>query len=305
MKKTLIVLILCALVLCFMSCQSQRSTSPKKDETQTSDDIPDWAKRTLSKEQIAAAKIAGVAPAIEVDLGKGEGMKMVFIPPGEFMMGISKAEIAKLNNEHYRRRITPERPQHKVTISQGFYLSATEVTQAQWRAVMGFIHSRGAQTSPVAYTNWRDTKEFLEKLNAKGKGAFRLPSEAEWEYACRAGTNTCYSFGDSDQELYHYAWFKENSDGSLHCVASLKPNAWGLFDMLGNVSEWVEDDWHTNYLGAPTDGKAWVDNPRDYTHIVRGGSIETYSSVSLASFRVDGDKFCGFRCIKAIQEESK
>ncbi len=112
--------------------------------------------------------------------------------------------------------------------------------------------------------SWEDAHRFIEKLNQIEKTeGYRLPSEAEWEYACRAGTNTKYFFGNDARLLGEYAWYYDNSNKTTHQVASRKPNAWGLYDMQGNLSEWVEDDWHSSYEGAPTDGKAWIDNTRN------------------------------------------
>jgi formylglycine-generating enzyme required for sulfatase activity len=105
-----------------------------------------------------------------------------------------------------------------------------------------------------------------------GPDKYRLPSEAEWEYACRAGTTTEFSFGDDVSDLGEYAWYGDNSDDRIHPVATKKPNPWGLYDMHGHVLEWVEDDWHFGYNGAPNDGSAWIDKPRGANRVMRGGS---------------------------------
>jgi formylglycine-generating enzyme required for sulfatase activity len=139
----------------------------------------------------------------------------------------------------------------------------------------------GKRLWPVEGVSWVDVQKFIKKFNEKeGTDKYRLPSEAEWEYACRAGTTTRYSFGDSESELDDYAWYTENSGsrspkkgdfvgydkddwlenrwkGKTHSVGQKKPNSWGLYDMHGNVSEWVQDEWHDSYDGAPTDGSAW------------------------------------------------
>jgi formylglycine-generating enzyme required for sulfatase activity len=227
----------------------------------------------ISQEQIDAANKAGVPVTIEEDLGGGVKIKMVFIPPGEFMMG---------SPENEQGRFDSESPQHKVNIKQGFYLSETELTQAQWQAVMSenpsyFKNgergtSKDMSNHPVESISWDKVQECLKKLNAKGKGGYRLPSETEWEFAARAGTATRFGFGDSDDELAEYAWYLVNSGRTTHPVATRKSNGWGLFDMHGNVWEWCEDDWHGNYAGAPSDEKAWNDTPRASGRVLRGGA---------------------------------
>jgi formylglycine-generating enzyme required for sulfatase activity len=102
--------------------------------------------------------------------------------------------------------------------------------------------------------------------------AYRLPSEAEWEYCCRAGTQTRYSFGDDEANLGEYAWYDENSDNKTHPVGEKKPNPWGLYDVHGNVREWVEDVWHNSYEGAPSEGSPWTEGGDAQAHVVRGGS---------------------------------
>ena len=164
-------------------------------------------------------------------------MVLVPIPAGEFMMGSPASEPARLDNE----------TQHKVKITQPFYLGAHEVTQAQYQQVMGNnpSHRRGA-TKPVERVVWNDAIEFCRKLSEKEGVEYRLPTEAEWEYACRAGTTTAYSFGDDKSQLGKYAWFGGNSDNTIHPMGEKLPNGWGLFDMHGNVREWCQD-WYGAY----------------------------------------------------------
>ena len=134
-----------------------------------------------------------------------------------------------------------EQSAHRIEISQAFYLGKYEVTQAQWKDVMGKNPSGfKGDNRPVEEVSWEDVQEFIRRLNAREQGVtYRLPTEAEWEYAARAGSTTAYSFGDDTLQLGEYAWYWENADGTTHPVGQLKPNAWGLYDMHGNVWEWV------------------------------------------------------------------
>ena len=195
------------------------------------------------------------------------GMEFVLIPAGSFKMG----------GDVYDR----EKPIHQVVLNHPFYLQTTAVTQRQWQRVIGDKPAEFKDCDknyPVKMVSWKMTKQFIRKLNEKeGSDNYRLPSEAEWEYACRAGTATEFSFGDDDKKLGEYAWFKENSDDMTHSVGTKKPNDWGLYDMHGNVWEWVEDDYHDNYDGASADGRAWIDKPRGQRRVMRGGS---WSSVA-------------------------
>jgi len=134
---------------------------------------------------------------------------------------------------------------------------------------------------------------------------YRLPTEAEWEYAARAGTETVYSFGDDISKLHEYAWYRDNSEGKTHPVGQNKPNAWGLYDMHGNVFEWVEDDWHDSYKGAPDDGEAWVDNPRGEYRVFRGGGWGSYAHGCRSAIRayltpINSFFRVGFRLARSI-----
>jgi len=173
------------------------------------------------------------------------GMKFTLIPAGEFYMG----------SEEYDE----EKPVHKVKINNPFYLCTYPVTQREWEAVMDDNPSRfKGDDLPVEWFSWSDVQEFIRKLNEmEGTDKYRLPSEAEWEYACRAGTTTRYSFGDDESKLGDYGWYVDNSDNKTHPVGQKEHNPWGLYDMHGNVWEWVQDEWHVSYDGAPTDGSAW------------------------------------------------
>jgi len=224
------------------------------------------------------------------------GMKLVLIPNGTFMMGSPPSEKDRCNNER----------QHEVTISKDYYLGAFEVTQAQYEKVMGTnpSHFQGQKPAekisakkhpqtgetieeekiipvdssnhPVEGVSWKDAVEFCKKLSElpeemKAGRVYRLPTEAEWEYACRAGSQTAFHFGDDPGSLGDYGWFYSNSGGQTHPVGQKKPNAWGLYDMHGNVWEWCSD-WYGAYP------KVAVTDPcglkKGSYRVIRGGSLE-------------------------------
>lgn len=172
-----------------------------------------------------------------------------------------------------------EHPQHTVTISWPFYLQKTAVTQGQWEKVMENNPSEFQEFGgdlPVERVSWNNALRFIGKLSKIEKNnKYRFPTEAEWEYACRAGTTTDFSFGDDPFELEQYAWYDQNSGQRTHPVGTKKPNPWYLYDMHGNVLEWVEDDWHDNYDGAPLDSSAWVETDKGPVHMIRGGSYRS------------------------------
>ena len=202
---------------------------------------------------------------VKEDLGQGVSLEMVLIPAGKFMMG-SKED-----------RIESEM-QHEVTITCPFYIAKYQVTQELWKSLdMGNrSHEEGARL-PATDVSWEDCKEFIKKLNASTKGGYRLPYEAEWEFACRAGTTTAYSYGDS--------LTKSDSNiegGSIKEVGSYKPNAFGLYDMHGNVWEWCEDG-HEEYPEGPvTDPKGPATGQ---ARVLRGGSAFLNGSKARSSNR--------------------
>ena len=193
--------------------------------------------------QRAAAEAAGLPITTEIDCGTGVKMKFILIPAGKFLMGSPETE---------QNRESLEGPQHEVRISQPFYMGIHEVTQAQYKALTvqnlsGFI----GKLNPVEFVSWEDASRFCVKLTERSGKITRLPTEAEWEYACRAGTVTGFSFGDKDAALALYGWYWPNSDNTTHPVGQKKPNAWGLFDMHGNVAEWCSD-WCESYSASPS-----------------------------------------------------
>jgi formylglycine-generating enzyme required for sulfatase activity len=250
------------------------------------------------------------------DLGNGVTLDMVLIPGGTFLMGSPKDELERENSES---------PEHKLTVSS-FFMGKYPVTQAQWKAVAALpkvdqdlkpdpSDLKGGDR-PVENVSWHDATEFCRRLAEKTGRPYRLPSEAEWEYACRAGTTTPFYFGETiTTDLANYDGTGE-SFGSygrgpkgIHRkettpVGSFPANTFGLYDMHGNVWEWCEDHWHGNYEGAPNDGSAWIDSDaeKDAFRVRRGGSWDDnprncrsatryYNS---AVFRID---FYGFRVV--------
>ena len=178
-----------------------------------------------------------------------------------------------------------ERPVHQVRLSQSFYLGKYEVTQGQWQAVMGRnpSHFTGDPNLPVEQVSWEEVQTFVRTLNVKeGVTVYRLPTEAEWEYAARAGSTTTYSFGNKASKLGDYAWYGDNAEGRTHPVGQRKPNAWGLYDMHGNVWEWVQD-WY-----GPYDVDEVTDPPgpsEDSYRIYRGGGWGTFAGNCRSSER--------------------
>ncbi len=209
----------------------------------------------------AEAEAKGRAAALET-IAAG----MIQIPAGEFQMGRSPGD-----GQCY----IDEQPAHRVQV-KAFRIGKYEVTQAQWQGVMGENPARfKGEDRPVEKVSWNDAQEFLKRLNASNPGKpYRLPTEAEWEYAARGGTKT------------PYWWGKEIAKGNANCdgcgsrwdnketarVGSFKPNPFGLYDTAGNVREWVQDCWHDNYQGAPADGSEWRDNCQGTSQVLRGGS---------------------------------
>jgi len=206
------------------------------------------------------------------DLGKGIKLEMVLIPAGRFMMGSPVSEVGRVDNE----------TQHEVTLTKPYYMGKYEVTQEQWEVVMGnnpSSRTKGARL-PVTDISWNDCQEFIKKLNAKTKGGYRLPTEAEWEYACRAGTITAYSFGDAITPKD--ANCIDPKIGIPAAVGNYQPNVFGLFDMHGNVWEWCED-WFGGYLaGVLMDPKGPATGG---TRVLRGGSFKDNISLVRSSMR--------------------
>jgi len=223
------------------------------------------------------------------------GMKLRLIPAGEFSMGSPESD-----------RDDGE-TQHRVTITKPFYLGETEVTQEQYEKVMGTNPSGfKVPQNPVEQVSWTDAVEFCRKLSLmsaeKAAGhVYRLPTEAEWEYGCRAGTTTAYGFGDDGSRLGDYGWFINNSGSDSHPVGEKKPNAWGLYDMHGNVAEWCQD-WYGNYSsGSATDPTG---APFGSHRVFRGGCWFNPAGYCLSAVRFkeapeSRDNGLGFRVLRS------
>ena len=210
------------------------------------------------------------------ELRNSLGMEFVLIEPGMFQMGSRSGEAGRDDDETLRQ----------VTLSQSFYLGKHEVTQGQWQAVMGdnpsYFSSCG-RTCPVEKVSWEDVQGFIEELNAReGVRSYRLPTEAEWEYAARAGTQTAYHFGNAANRLRQYGWYEENAGRRSHPVGQKRPNEWGLYDMHGNVWEWVADSWGDYPRGAVTDPRG---PDTGAYRVLRGGSWYNYARYCRAAHR--------------------
>ena len=221
--------------------------------------------------------------------------EMVVIPGGKFLMG-SKADPFATTQPS-----TEEQPEHSVVI-KSFSIGKYEVTQEQWYSVMGTMPSKfKGRTLPVEQISWEDAQLFLKELSKKTGKRYRLPTEAEWEYAARAGTSTEYSFRDNAIGIDQYAWYDGNARNT-NPVGEKLPNSFGLFDMHGNVWEWTEDCWNLNYVNAPNDGSAWVTGDCS-RRVLRGGSWGNITSNLRSAYRIApftavfSDRY-GFRVVR-------
>ena len=253
--------------------------------------------RAEQQARVVALLAEGVRPCVprqRVALGAGLEMEFVWIPPGTFLMGSPPGEAKRQDDETQRR----------VTLSRGFHLGTCPVTQAQWQTVMGSNPSRfEGDDLPVGGVLWNDCVAFCKRLGELAGNRFRLPSEAEWEYACRAGSTTAYWFGDRasrggflglgrEDVLGRYAWYRANSGGQTKPVGLKRPNAWGLFDVHGGVWEWCSDRHPSSSEGNIVDlrggplptlqdeqefGRTVIEMLDEiFPHVIRGGSWDSY-----------------------------
>lgn len=260
------------------------------------------------------------------DLGGGVTLEMVEIPGGAFLMGSSEADVQEAFTEAKRYStkadadiiewFNDEKPQHRVTVS-GFYMGKYEVTQAQYRAVMAANPSwfKGDDL-PATCISWDAAGEFCQRLSQMTEREYRLPSEVEWEYACRGGTQTPFAFGLSlssawaqvdGESPYGEAPKEDRRDQPMPC-GTFSPNGYGLYDMHGSVFEWCLDHWHRNYDGAPSDGSAWLSGGDALARVVRGGFCRSPAWATRSAHRgapvapaSDGSQF-GFRLVAVAKE---
>ena len=219
-------------------------------------------------------------------------LDLVFIQGGTFQMGDEHGDLWSAC-----------RPVHEVTVKD-FYLARYPVTQALWRAVMGDdppkLAFKGSGNRPVERVSWDDTQLFIQKLNERTGESYRLPTEAEWEYAARGGIySNRYKYAGSNK-LKEVGWYDENSHDETKPVGLKFPNELGLYDMSGNVYEWCADVWHENYEDAPSDGSAWMEGGEQNRRVVRGGSWLYGTDFCRVAFRgrfvtVSRDYLIGFR----------
>jgi hypothetical protein len=229
-------------------------------------------------------------------------MEFVRIPAGEFMMGSPVGESGRSNNEE---------PRHQVKITEPFYMLSTEVTQQQYIQIMGHNPSifKGAN-NPVEKVSWNDAIEFCRKLSKKTERKITLPTEAQWEYACRAGTDTRFSFGDDDMLLESYCWYNSNSIKKSRPVATKKPNAWDLYDMHGNVQEWCGDRFGYNYYStSPSVDPKGPSNGQPVIRVYRGGCwgyVSDFCRSATRSGSTPNDRggILGFRVVFAGEVDS-
>jgi len=240
-----------------------------------------------------ASAFGGDAPKPGEVVAGVSGIKFAFIPAGELEMGSPAEEKGR----------EPEEVLHRVKISRPFRMGVTEVTQAQWRAVMG--QRRGSfegDSLPAAEVTWQDAVTFCVKLSDIEKKKCRLPTEAEWEYACRAGSSKRFSVGE---ELSALGWYDDNAEEKPHPVAQKRPNAWGLHDMHGNVAEWCSDFYQAPYAATAATDPAGAQ--QGTSRVVRGGSWSAFERGCRCASRGNANpahqmKTVGFRVVMEVDE---
>ena len=259
--------------------------------------------------------VAGMAcanPETTFVLPGSAEIEMVWIEPGTFTMGTTEEQERLLRSKGmWASWFEHEHPAHQVTITRGFYLAKYEITQGQWEAVIGtrlWEGQRWVRESPnsaASYISWNDVQEFIAKLNqAEGSAVYRLPTEAEWEYSCRAGTTALWCFGDNELQLGQYAWYRVNAwtagEKYAHAVGTKLPNPWGLYDMYGNVWEWVQD-WYGSHSSRNRTDPTGL-GTGSY-RVVRGGYFRNTAGLARSASRSSqstgyGNDTCGARLLR-------
>jgi formylglycine-generating enzyme required for sulfatase activity len=248
------------------------------------------------------------------------GITMVDIPAGSFAMGTCKYPINAtcLAGESDVDAFNHETPQHRVSVP-AFQMGKTEVTLKQFKqfiaatgraALMNTLFkdtNRFGDDAPVVMVSWNDAQDFIAWLNKSQGGGYRLPSEAEWEYACRAGGRSPYCGGAN---AVYSAWYSGNSDNHQQAVAKKQANAYGLYDMSGNAWEWVQDCWHDSYVAAPDHGESWSTQCHANERVRRGGSWYGYAEYTVAAYRSSDhptlrNPYIGFRVARSIRPQTK
>lgn len=250
---------------------------------------------TQSESNEAHNKVYEIPEEITLDLGNNIMMEFVYIDKGSFLMGSDE----QIGDED-------ESPKHEVCISKPFYMGKYEVTQKQWKQIMGSNNSNfKGDDNPVDTVSFLECNEFAKKLSDITKKKVSLPTEAQWEYACRAGSDTKWFFGDDENDIEEYGWIDSNSNMQTHPVGLKKPNKFGLYDMYGNIQEWCSD-WYTNpYL---TDDKINPQGPKNGdSKVIRGGAWGDFPDNARSAYRnANGEDISndgtGFRVVIEIEE---
>lgn len=249
----------------------------------------------------------------DLQLNPDVQIALQLIPPGEFIMGLEPDAFVTLMSLYPEKDRWPENPllPHLVQVYNPFYLARTPVTQAQWQAVRGSnpAHFTGDAQFPIENVSAQEADTYCQALSALIGRQVRLPSEAEWEYACRAGSVTLFHFGDSLDELEQYAWYRENSEMRVHPLGLKLPNPWGLYDMHGGIDEFCQDPEHPTYHGAPSNQHPWREEGDFTRRIKRGGSwydigVHCCSPHSSSYPVAVGSEDHGFRVVVEISERN-
>jgi len=300
LRRSVAVALLTLSALSELSAQVPRAAAPASmPATQPAADAA-WPfdAKEAARRQEQAAKALGIPREKVLDLGDKVSLRLVLIPAGRFQMGSGETD-----KDHGANGL----PQHEVALTKACYLGVCKVTQAQYEKVIGKNPSQHVgPTLPVDSVTWDDAVAFCQKASEKTKTRIHLPTEAQWEYACRAGAATAYHFGDDGAKLGDYAWFPGNANNMTHPVGQKKPNAFGLYDMHGNAWDWCADFFAPTYADA---GKIDPTGPATgTTHVVRGGTYGVRVSLMRSALRAGFGSVspaalarCSFRVVLEVE----